>query len=270
MLSAIMPVFNGAIYIADAINSVLDQTFKNFELIIVNDGSTDDTESILLTYDDPRIKVISLEKNSGRGAARNIAVAACSGKYIAICDADDISLPERFAAQFSYLEANPEISVLSTQVLHFSDGMKPKQLYWFPEMPEAISASYKRGVMGVPHCSCMLRSECFEQHSYDNTFAYNVEDLELFIRLNEEYRMKVLKKPEVLYRNNNLRKLTLKKMSFHQLYHDYTVYVANAKIQQKGYEDFELWSAKHRKSASFQVSCLLTYIKGKARLILNS
>src|SRR5690606_17218080 len=112
--------YNMAKYISEAIESVIGQTYDNWELIIVDDGSTDDTEYVVRSFRDPRIRYYK-QVNRGRGAARNVALQFAKGTYVAITDADDISLPRRFELQVRFLEANPAVAVVGGQILHFVD-----------------------------------------------------------------------------------------------------------------------------------------------------
>src|SRR5690349_21132656 len=113
-ISVIMPVYNSAKFLRLAVESILDQTFKDFEFLIINDGSTDESEAILLEHAarDPRIVYIKNETNIGLIASLNKALSLAKGKYIARMDGDDVSLPERLAKQVSYLEENNTVAVL--------------------------------------------------------------------------------------------------------------------------------------------------------------
>jgi len=108
-VSLVMTVFNGEEYLNDAIYSILNQTYKNLEIIIVNNGSTDSTERILNNIDDKRVKIIHLNINQGISNALNLAISQAQGDWIAIHDADDISLCHRIEEQIAYVKANPHI-----------------------------------------------------------------------------------------------------------------------------------------------------------------
>lgn len=114
LITVSMAVYNGESYIKEAIDSILNQTFKNFELLIINDGSTDNSMNIINSYTDSRIRILHNEKNSGERFTRNRAVFEAKGKYIAILDCDDLTSPNRLEVQYNYLEANPEISLCGT------------------------------------------------------------------------------------------------------------------------------------------------------------
>lgn len=109
LISVVMAVYNGGLYLQDAIHSILQQTYKNFEFIIVNDGSTDHTKQILDQLDDERVRVIHLQENGGAANALNTAIRVANGRWIAIQDADDLSLPSRLEEQVNYVGHHHDI-----------------------------------------------------------------------------------------------------------------------------------------------------------------
>ena len=109
-----MSVYNGEKYLREAIESILNQTFTDFEFLIVNDGSTDSSLEIILSYPDERIRVIRNDRNIGLTKSLNKALQQAKGEYIARQDADDISLQNRFEEQLIYLEKHPEVALLGT------------------------------------------------------------------------------------------------------------------------------------------------------------
>jgi len=116
LVSIIMPVYNGEKYIKEAIDSVINQTYKNWELIIVNDGSKDNTEEIIKSYNDKRIKYF-YQENKGVSAARNKALEVAKGKYITFLDSDDYLPPNSIKARVEYLEKNPDIDIVDGIIL---------------------------------------------------------------------------------------------------------------------------------------------------------
>lgn len=120
-VSVVMPVYNGEKYLREAIDSVLNQSFSDFEFIIINDGSTDSTESIILSYVDERIKYIK-QKNFGVGSSLRIGCNLAKGKYIARMDADDICFPERFAIEIAYLQKNRATVLVSSAVRYINEN----------------------------------------------------------------------------------------------------------------------------------------------------
>ncbi|MGB1216791.1 MAG: glycosyltransferase family 2 protein, partial [Saprospiraceae bacterium] len=120
IVSVIMPVYNGGTYLHTAIQSILHQKFSDFEFIIINDGSSDNSLEIIESFEDKRIKCISFEQNQGIVAALNKGVESSKGKYIARMDADDISHPERLGKQVDFLEKRTEIGIVGTGAFIFS------------------------------------------------------------------------------------------------------------------------------------------------------
>jgi len=122
LVSVVMAVYNGEPYLQYALDSILGQTFRDFELIVIDDASTDRTDEILSGYDDPRIIIISNETNLGQTVSLNKGITIASGKYIARHDADDISHLDRFQSQVDFLNQNPRIGLLGTsyEIIDFS------------------------------------------------------------------------------------------------------------------------------------------------------
>lgn len=125
--SVVMSVYNGELYLAEAIDSILAQTLTDFELLIVDDGSQDSSAQIIRSYTerDSRIRFFQLERNMGIADARNHAIAAATGEFITIMDCDDISMPKRLEKQASFLEANPDIGVVGVSGRAVSADLAP-------------------------------------------------------------------------------------------------------------------------------------------------
>lgn len=121
-ISVIMPAYNAEKYIAESINSILSQTFTDFEFIIINDASIDSTKEIIESFKDPRIKLINNRQNKGVAKSLNTGIAVAKGKYIARMDADDISLQQRFQTQFDFMEQNPDIDICGCWAETFGDS----------------------------------------------------------------------------------------------------------------------------------------------------
>jgi len=126
LVSVIMPVYNGQKYLLEAINSILTQTYFNFEFIIINDGSTDDTSRILSSVKDPRIMVVNFEKNKGIVEALNHGIRLASGEFIARMDADDIALPIRLSRQVEAFIKHPQWLVCDSDY-YLLDGAKKSE-----------------------------------------------------------------------------------------------------------------------------------------------
>ena len=117
VVSVLMTTWNGAGFIAASITSVLAQTFGDFELIVVDDASTDGTAAVLAGIGDPRMRVVRRAVNGGVVAARNDGFALARGRYVAMLDHDDLSLPERLAKQVTYLDAHPDVVLVATEIV---------------------------------------------------------------------------------------------------------------------------------------------------------
>lgn len=159
LVSVIMPVYNGSCFVAEAIESVINQTYKNLEIIIVNDGSTDSTLRVIKHFKDlyPRkIKAISYIKNQGESAAANIGFAASRGEYIARMDGDDISYPDRIKKQVKFMEANPELIVLGSQADVINEKGELTGKKTFPQYHPSIYRDYGF-YHPMMHPSCMFR-----------------------------------------------------------------------------------------------------------------
>ncbi|HKQ33129.1 MAG TPA: glycosyltransferase family A protein, partial [Thermodesulfobacteriota bacterium] len=116
-VTVLMTVYNGEKFLNEAIDGILNQTFRDFEFLIINDGSTDGSREIIKSYKDPRINLVDNESNIGLTASLNRGLSLAGGEYIARQDADDISLPERLEKQISILERNPDIALLGSWYL---------------------------------------------------------------------------------------------------------------------------------------------------------
>lgn len=194
IVTAVMPTYNKAAYVRAAIDSVVAQTFGDWELIVVDDGSTDDTPSVLATFSDPRIRVFTLPSNVGRSAARNHALRRARGRYIAICDSDDVSAPTRFERHVTFLESHPDVAIVSAHLQAFTRSSTARVM--FPLDHASIRRRFALGKMGLAHGASMIRAECFLQLGLYCEDLPSAEDFELLNRFSARYQCRTL--PEVL------------------------------------------------------------------------
>jgi len=133
VISALMSVYNGAEFIAATIESILAQTYTDFELIIVNDGSIDQTRQVIENFNDDRIRLFNFEQNQGIGPALTLGLSKVRGEYIAKVDSDDISLPTRFEEEIKYLQENPEIDLVGSFMEYFphNEEVRMSQRYHY-------------------------------------------------------------------------------------------------------------------------------------------
>lgn len=178
-ITVLLPVYNCELYIKTAVESILNQTFTNFELLIIDDASTDATVSILKKFDDPRIQLIEKPLNSGYTNSLNYGLKIAKGQYIARMDADDISYPERFARQIDYLDNHPDVVVCGTTYKIVDNDKK----IILPQDHEAIKIGLLWGNC-VSHPSVMIRKKIVDDFSirYD-TSKEPAEDYDMWVRL---------------------------------------------------------------------------------------
>ncbi len=164
LISVLLPCYNVEKYLEESVGSVLNQTYTNFEIIAIDDCSTDNTFNILnqLAQKDGRIKVYRNETNLKLIRTLNSGVALCNGKYIARMDADDISLPERFSKEVAFLENNPDYGIVSTQFHTFKDGHTKLYPYKNPTDYEQLQA-YLLFKSGICHPASMIRKTVFTE-----------------------------------------------------------------------------------------------------------
>jgi len=197
-VSVVMPVYNAERYVAEAVESILAQTFTDFEFIIIDDGSTDGSLSILQHYagQEERIRLTS-RPNTGFVRAVNEGLSQAGGKYIARMDADDIAMPERFAKEVAYMEANPECIVVGCRMMLIDADGDPIREWILRESHEEIDEANLRGHGGgVGHPTVLMRrDEVMAAGAYDIAFQFSA-DLDLFLRLAERGRLANL--PDVL------------------------------------------------------------------------
>ena len=129
LASVIMPVYNGERYLEQSAKSILDQTYDNFELIIVNDASTDGTAGVLRKLDDPRIKLLTNKNNLGNYTSRNIGIKSAHGQFIFVMDSDDIALPYRIERQLSYMLNHPGTGICSSSFRIFGGTINTASNY---------------------------------------------------------------------------------------------------------------------------------------------
>jgi glycosyltransferase involved in cell wall biosynthesis len=195
-VSVVMSVYNGEKYLREAVDSVLGQTFRGFEFIIVDDGSTDRTWAVLQSYDDPRIVPLRNEENIGLTQSLNKALAVASGEYIARMDADDVSLPERLEKQVAYLDAHPEVGLLGTWVEIMGERGERLSVLRRPMDPPFIKWSLLFDNY-LFHSTVMYRRSLVEKLGGYNTSRY-AQDYDLWSRMS--FETQIAKLPEALVR----------------------------------------------------------------------
>ena len=190
-ISVVMSVYNGEKHLRESIESILNQTFTDFEFIIVNDGSTDNSLEIIKSYDDERIKIINNEENIGLTKSLNKAIKQARGVYIARQDADDISLSNRLELQFKFLEKHPEVALLGTGIYVIDENGDEIEKRIMHPNPKRSLLKGNRFI----HGSVMFRKSVIDElGAYNETLRYS-QDYELWLRLSKEYDVRNLTVP---------------------------------------------------------------------------
>lgn len=197
LVSVLLPVYNGASYLEEAIQSILSQTYSNFECIIINDGSTDESSSIIEKIRDPRIRVYN-QANQGLAATLNRAIELAKGEYLARQDQDDISLAARFEKQIAFLESHPDYGMVGTWASIWEGNKETERKHMHPT--ETLILKFEL-LFNNPfvHSSMMIRKSVFEKvglYSTDKS-RQPPEDYELWSRIAREYNIANI--PELLH-----------------------------------------------------------------------
>lgn len=195
-VTVLMPVYNGEPYLRKAIESILNQTFTDFEFLIINDGSVDRTVSIIELYNDPRITLIHNESNLGLVATLNKGLDLARGEYIARMDSDDLCLPERIAKQVLFMDLHPEVGVCGTG---YEDMKTGRNIIRPTEHEDIIEFMLKSGC-ALAHPTVMIRTAVLRKNRlyYDPDYQ-QAEDFELWTRMIKVTHLANI--PEVLVRH---------------------------------------------------------------------
>lgn len=200
-VTVFIPAFNAEKYISEAIISVLSQTYNDFELLIIDDGSSDDTPHIIAEYqDDPRVRIVRYDKNTGRPRVRNEGVKLARGELIAFLDADDRCLPERLRLQVNYLDTHKDIDGVGTWMTVIDEnGIGSERAYYREPLDPDTIACGMLYTCPLSQGSMMVRREAISHHQYDVSFPI-AEDYDLWVRMIRTCRFANLAMPLTQYR----------------------------------------------------------------------
>ncbi len=200
LVSVIIPCYNQAHFLAEAVQSVLDQNYPAVEVIVVNDGSPDHTREVAAQFGD---RIVYIEQgNRGLSSARNAGIRAATGQYIALLDSDDVCLPGRLRVEAEYLDTHPRVGAVFTDALLYREGriLGPKSdVSGRPQQP----ADFRWETVG--YCptpsTAMVRRECFDRVGYfDERLQRAGEDWLFAVRLAVDYPIAYLDQPTIYYR----------------------------------------------------------------------
>ncbi|ACF45410.1 glycosyl transferase family 2 [Prosthecochloris aestuarii DSM 271] len=200
LVTVLMPVYNGEKHLADAVRSILDQTYRNFEFLVMDDGSTDKSLDIVKSFEDERIIVKRSDRNSGIAKTLNKGIALARGKYIARMDCDDISLPDRLRRQADYLETHSDTGLIGSGIQKIKKSRKQKVFTWPSKDTEIkLDLLFQSAFF---HPTIMARASLLRKIGYDEELLY-AQDYALWTKLAPETAFANLPEALLLYRTHD-------------------------------------------------------------------
>lgn len=191
-VTVLLPVYNGEAYLREAVDSVLRQTYPDFELLVIDDGSTDGTPDILRSYEDPRLRVVRNEVNQGLARTLNRGLQLARGEYVARQDADDVWEPELLAVQVAFLDRNPDIAMVGCAFREIDQHGTPGRTRTLPCSPDEIHWDLHFHNTFIHSGVTIRREVLLRAGGYNENCAYG-EDYELWLRLARTHRLANLK-----------------------------------------------------------------------------
>lgn len=226
-VSVVMPVYNGEKYLRESMDSILDQSYTDFEFIIIDDCSTDESFDIIRSYKDTRIRLIRNEENLRLPASLNKGIRLAKGKYIARMDADDISLPNRFFKQVNYMESHPEVAALGASFQAIDcEGCN---LYKHHALVDDDLERYYLIPSPLAHPTVMMRRETIVSNNlfYDVKYS-SAQDYDLWLRIRKQFKIANL--PDVLLKYRIHKKSISSLRSQEQQDNTYTIFRKNSPV----------------------------------------
>lgn len=233
-VSVIMSVYNGEKYLREAIDSILNQTFTDFEFIIINDGSKDKTKEISESYNDPRIRLFH-QDNIGLTKSLNKALSFAKSEYIARQDADDISLPERLEKEVDILENNKDIGMVGTYAVFINESSRAFNIWKMPIQDNQIR---KRLMIGNSFChgSVMFRKQCINNiGTYRENYKYT-QDYDFWLRIADHYKLYNIGEELYKFRRHS-KAISRRKLSEQLNYHLLAIELAKER-KEKGFDSY--------------------------------
>lgn len=242
-VTVIMSAYNAMPYLPEAVESILNQTVKDLQYLIINDGSSDGSEEYLNQLNDPRIKVFH-RPHHGQGASRNFGLSKCDTEFVAIMDADDLSLPSRLESQLCFLHYHREVALVGTQFAYLGIGGR---MGLSPHMPcdhETIYADLLRGRHGLVNATIMCRTSILKK-----TGGYRIkacgEVWDMFLRMGEVSRLANLNEMLYLYRVHS-GSVNVKRQAQIRMQSAYANCCAKRRAESRPEPSFEKFLEEHR------------------------
>jgi glycosyltransferase involved in cell wall biosynthesis len=216
-VSVVIPTFQHARFVGQAIDSVLAQTYRDYEIIVVDDGSTDDTQAVLAGY---RALITPIyQENRGLSAARNAGIRASSGKYIAFLDADDLWLPEKLERQAPLFEQDASVGLVCSDMSYFDqDGDRPGTAFGMKDRPIKRGMVYPQIFLNsfIFMPTVVVRKSCFDERGLFDETLKACEDLEMWLRITKVHAVDFADAPLAKYRfsTNQLHQNTIRVLHY--------------------------------------------------------
>ncbi len=262
-VSVVIPVYNAMTYLSDTLNSVLQQTFSDFEVLIIDDGSTDNIQAwVAQNITDPRVRLIP-QANQGLSAARNTGIANAQGEYVAFLDADDLWKPTKLEVQVHYLDNNAAVGLVYNWIAVIDAEGKPTGRVWRGDIEgDVLEEVLQRNIIDCP--SVLVRRKCFlDVGVFDRTLR-SVEDWDMWIRIATRYHFAVTREALVYYRqhsSNMSKNWRVMEQAFHQVieksFESISPKLLSLKNNSLGYANLCLaWKALQSKDRDYQLASL--------------
>lgn len=201
-ISVVIPAYNAMAYLPEAVESALNQTFTDLEVIIINDGSSDHTDDWVLRQSDPRLILISQE-NAGKSAARNAGIARATGQYVAFLDADDYWEPTKLEKQIKYFEDNPGVGLVYTWAAIADENCQPTGRVMRPNAKGNVWKELVQDNILTCGSTPLVSKDCFEKAGLFSPDLPIAQDWDMWIRIAVHYFFAVVKEPLVRYRRHD-------------------------------------------------------------------
>jgi len=199
-VSVIIPAYNSETYIAETLGSALAQTYKNYEVIVVDDGSRDETLRVARSFE-PQVKVLT-KQNGGPASARNLAINNSQGDYLALLDSDDLWVKDKLEQQAAFLDENQDVGLVYGEALMFTESNGEKKVGG--RIGYTTDPSFRLLLFGdyVPNSTVMIRRACVEKAGplNESRELIGVEDYEYWMRIAKHFRMAGIPRPLAYYR----------------------------------------------------------------------
>jgi len=186
-VTVFVPVYNRERYIAQAIESILTQTFSDFELLLLDDGSTDHSVEVMRSYRDPRIRIVCNSENLGIAPTRNKGAQLARGEYLALLDSDDYAYPTRLAEQIAFLGQHADYAAVGSWVAIQREGRSPRKIGLLPVSSDDVRARFLFHC-SVANASMMVRTAIIRDYGYNNAYAV-CSDYDLWTRIVRSYKL---------------------------------------------------------------------------------